>query len=213
MSIFKPGMLVRRVSKSGVKIGIIRIDGKAVYPPQGPVSRNSDTSEVLEPDENTVSLVPFEVDGIGYPFRQTLEFGCAMIGISNPFVKGERMQTSVKDHDARKAMLEKFRDDYPKWTDIVTMAIFNGTADAILPARETSLLDGGAEERDLVLLEPGVKGPPAIFRYEGIEITCINYSGSYDPMSAKKFIQVIGQASSLIAKLPDPETWIQSFVK
>lgn len=209
---FDPGDIV--FDRRG-DVGVILPNKKLLMLAKQAVTRgkNPPPVQLLENGPTTRPMDDQDIQEVDIDLKKILHGILISHELPSPFHGSKKTQTRSKDHDARKAMLEKFRDDYPKWTDVVTMAIFNGTSDAILPARESSLLDGGAEERDLVLLEPGVKGPPAIFRYEGIEITCINYSGSYDPMSAKEFLQVIGQANYEIAKLPDPETWIQGFVK
>ncbi len=51
--------------------------------------------------------------------------------------------------------------------------------------------DAGVKDTDTLVEEPGIKGPPPAFRVSDDKIICVNYPGSYKPMTPKEFIDYI----------------------
>lgn len=51
-----------------------------------------------------------------------------------------------------------------------------------------AMVDERVKETDIVVLEPGIKGPPPVFRVSGDKVVCINYPGSYKPTSIEEFM-------------------------
>jgi len=51
--------------------------------------------------------------------------------------------------------------------------------------------DAGVEDTDTLVEEPSIKGPPPAFRASGDKIVCVNYPGSYKPMTPKEFIEYV----------------------
>ena len=51
----------------------------------------------------------------------------------------------------------------------------------------------GVEDTDTLVLVEGIKGPPPAFRVSGDKIICVNYPGSYYPMTPEEFVNYVNK--------------------
>jgi hypothetical protein len=94
-------------------------------------------------------------------------------------------------------LLQQHAKDFPQWSAAIEMLIGFGCF-VVVPVRK-ELRAGPVEACDLLVLEPGVKGPPAAYHIEGTTLYCVNYP-SVRPQSLAIWIaSVITIAASVEA--------------
>ncbi len=89
----------------------------------------------------------------------------------------------------RNDWLLKHAEEFPQWKAIVEALIARNYF-VVIPAKY-GWKDGGVEDQDLMVLEPGVKGPPAAYRLDGDKVECVNYSGSFEPKSVTEWLKMV----------------------
>jgi len=110
-------------------------------------------------------------------------------------------------HKVRKDWLEEHSRSHPEWSAVVEILIEKNCF-VVIPAGK-GWQDGDVLEQDLLVLEPGVKGPPAAYRINGEVVECVNYPGSFEPMSfASWILMVMDLADSIVEK----NDWIEEIL-
>ena len=117
------------------------------------------------------------------------------------------LATEITPGVTRVDWLTVHAEEYPQWTEVIYELIASN-AFVVIPA-QYGWKECDAVDDDLMVLEPGVKGPPATFRIQGDVIRCVNYPGSYMPMSKKEWVEY----AKRIATETNPEDeWVLSIL-
>jgi len=103
--------------------------------------------------------------------------------------------------------LQQHAKAYPQWSAVIEILI-EQSCFVVVPAGK-GWKDGDVEEQDLLVLEPGVKGPPAAYRIQGDRIVCVNYPGSYEPSTYSEWIVSV---MDLVVSIAEGNTWIEGIL-